>query len=134
MTRRASRGSNKNRRPSAKAGRALKAWMLAEFGDGISVPCAFGCGRVLLFSTMTKDLWPRPARRGGRYVRGNIRPACLSCNAADGARQAAMERTERQARIDARNARRRHLYALKRAQSPQEALGVPGAPGRTRAA
>lgn len=88
--------------------------MLAEFGDGISCLCSFGCGRVLLFTTMTKDLFPTPARKGGRYVKGNIRPACLSCNAADGARQSAMERTEAKLKRDARLARRRELYALRR--------------------
>lgn len=111
--RRASKGSNKNRRPPSHVGRALKAWMLAEFGDGISCPCSF-CGRPLLFSTMTKDLFPKPARRGGRYAKGNIRPACLSCNAADGARQAAIERTIERLKREARLARRRELYALRR--------------------
>lgn len=114
MPRRESKGSNKNRRPSAAAGRALKVWMLAEFGDGITAPCAFGCGRRLFYSEMTKDLHPRPARRGGRYVRGNVRPACLSCNARDGARSAAIERTEAKVKRDARNARRRELRAQRR--------------------
>lgn len=105
--------TNRNERGSASARRALKAWMLAEFGDGISTACVF-CGRVLLFSTMTKDRFPRPGRKGGRYVKGNVRPACLSCNAAEGARQAAIERTEAEARRQARNARRRELYAIRR--------------------
>lgn len=136
MTRRASRGSNKNRRPAAHIGRALKAWMLAEFGDGISAPCSF-CGCALLFSTMTKDLFPIPARRGGRYRRGNIRPACLSCNARDGARQAAIERTEREERRRHRNARRRELYAIrgeKAAQRPSEPFSEPAVAASTQAA
>lgn len=111
--RRASKGSNKNRRPSARAGRALKAWMLAEFGDGITAPCAF-CQRHLFWTEITKDLHPKPARKGGRYVKGNVRPACMSCNAADGARRAAEERTIERLKREARLARRRHLYALRR--------------------
>jgi hypothetical protein len=87
--------------------------MLATFGDGISAPCAF-CGRHLLYSQMTKDRFPKPGRKGGKYVKGNVRPACLSCNAAEGARQAAIERTEREERRKLRNARRRELYALKK--------------------
>lgn len=112
MTRRASRGSNKNRRPPAHVGRALKAWMLAEFGDGITAPCSF-CERPLLWSEMTKDLWPKPARKGGRYVRGNIRPACMSCNARDGAKRAAEERTIERLKHEARLRRRRELYAVR---------------------
>lgn len=113
--RRASRGSNKNRRPNSYSSRALKTWMLSKFGDGITVPCHGSCGRTNLFySEFTKDLYPIPARRGGKYVKGNVRPMCMSCNAADGARQAALERAAQKARRDARNARRRELYALKK--------------------
>lgn len=105
--------TNRNERGSAKQRRELKTWMLAEFGDGISVSCSF-CDRTLLFSQITKDRFPRPGRRGGRYVKGNVRPACLSCNASEGARQAAIERTERRLKHEARLARRRELYAQKR--------------------
>lgn len=87
--------------------------MLAEFGDGISVTCSF-CPRVLVWSTMTKDRFPIPGRKGGKYAKGNVRPACLSCNASEGARQAAIERTEAKARRDAINARRRERYAQKK--------------------
>lgn len=111
--RRASKGSNKNRRPPARVGRALKAWMLAEFGDGVTAPCAF-CQRRLFWTDITKDLYPKPARSGGRYVKGNIRPACMGCNAADGARRAAEERTIERLKREARLARRRQLYALRR--------------------
>lgn len=111
--RRANRGSNKNEVPSAEVRRALNTWMLGTFGDGITAPCAF-CQRELLFSEITRDRYPIPGRKGGRYVQGNIRPACLSCNASDGARQAALERAKAKVRRDARNARRRELYAEKR--------------------
>jgi formylmethanofuran dehydrogenase subunit E len=89
--------------------------MLSFFGDGISVPCHGTCGReTLLYSEFTKDLYPIPARKGGRYVKGNVRPMCMSCNAADGARQAALERKEAMEKRNARNARRRELYAQRK--------------------
>lgn len=110
--RRASRGSNKNRRPNSYASRALKTWMLSHFGDGLTVPCHGTCGRQnLLYSEFTKDLYPIPARKGGKYVKGNVRPMCMSCNAADGARQAALERKEAMEKKNARNAKRRERYA-----------------------
>lgn len=113
MVRRATKTGNKNQRPNSYAGRALKVWMLAEFGDGITVPCSFGCGRMLFYSEITKDRFPIPGRKGGRYAKGNVRPACMSCNAREGARQAALERAIVEARLQARNARRRALYALR---------------------
>lgn len=113
--RRESRGSNKNRRPNSYKSRELKVWMLREFGDGITVPCHGTCGRQdLLYSQFTKDLYPIPARRGGKYEKGNVRPMCMSCNAADGARQAALERKEAMEKRNARNARRREQYALRK--------------------
>lgn len=115
MARRVNRGGNKNDVPSAAERRALKAWMLAEFGDGITAPCA-GCGRELLWSEITRDRYPRPGRKGGKYVRGNIRPMCVSCNSADGAKQAALERAAAEVKRLARNARRRELYASRRAE------------------
>jgi hypothetical protein len=117
--------TNRNERGSAASRRALKVWMLATFGDGISAPCAF-CGRELLYSQITKDRFPIPGRRRGKYVRGNVRPACLSCNAAEGARQAAIERTEAKAKRDARNARRRARYAERKAVRPADELSRPG--------
>ena len=113
--RRESRGSNKNRRPNSYDSRKLKTWMLAHFGDGITVPCHGTCGRQNLFySEFTKDLYPIPARRGGRYTKENCRPLCLSCNASEGARSAAAERREAKQKLLARNARRRELYAEKK--------------------
>lgn len=78
-------------------------------GDGITVPCSF-CDRELLYSEITRDRYPKPGRKGGKYVQGNIRPACMSCNASDGAKSAAAER----AKIKAQNARRRERYAARR--------------------
>jgi hypothetical protein len=109
--RRASRGSNKNDVPSAAERRALKTWMLGTMGDGITVECAGPCGRQLLFSEITRDRYPVPGRKGGKYQKGNIRPMCVSCNSSDGARALAEERRRR----NARNARRRERYAQNKA-------------------
>jgi hypothetical protein len=114
MARRATKTGNKNQRPNSQIGRELKVWMLAEFGDGITVPCSFGCGRQLFFSEITKDRYPVPGRKGGRYTKDNIRPACMSCNAREGARQAALERAIQRAKCEVRNARRRMRYMLRR--------------------
>lgn len=107
MVRRANRGGNKNEIPSWKARLALNTWMLGHFGDGITVECQGDCGRMLFFSEITRDRHPIPGRKGGRYVKGNIRPMCLSCNSAEGARSAAEERRKHQDQL----ARRRERYA-----------------------
>lgn len=114
MVRRATKTGNGNQRGGAAQRRELKVWMLAEFGDGITVECAFGCGRRLFYSEITKDRFPVPGRKGGKYVKGNVRPACMSCNAREGAKQAALERAIEAAKREARNARRRLLYGLRR--------------------
>lgn len=75
-------------------------------GNGLTVPCAF-CGRELLFSEITRDRFPKPGHKGGKYVKGNIRPACLSCNSADGARQLAEKKRKHKERL----AKRRAAYA-----------------------
>lgn len=120
--RRANRGSNKNDVPSAEVRRALNVWMLGTFGDGITAPCAF-CGRALLCSEITRDRYPKPGRKGGKYVKGNIRPACMGCNASDGARQAALERAKAKVLRDARNARRRAKYAQRRSEGLETSRG-----------
>lgn len=74
---------NGNQRGSSYARRRRKLWILATFGDGISVLC-FNCDVVLLYSTLTVDRIT-PGARGGTYRRGNIRPACLACNSSLGA-------------------------------------------------
>jgi len=76
--------SNKNVSGSSYDRRARKRWLLNEFGDGETVPCSFECGTILTFETLTVDRFPIPGREGGRYVHGNIRPACMPCNEADG--------------------------------------------------
>lgn len=76
----ATRGTtNRNDRGSAESRRIRKQWLLDTFGDGITAPCAF-CAEPVEFTTMTVDRYPLPGCQGGRYVRGNIRPACAPCN------------------------------------------------------
>jgi hypothetical protein len=70
-------------RGSASDRRARKRWLLATFGDGETCPC-FACGVTLTHITLTVDRIV-PGALGGRYVRGNIRPACRRCNCSIGA-------------------------------------------------
>lgn len=76
--------TNTNVRGSAEARRARKVWLLEKFGDGVTALCSFGCGTALTFETITVDRYPVPGCHGGRYTRGNIRPACGPCNSAVG--------------------------------------------------
>lgn len=116
--------SNTNARGSAANRRNLTAWMLNTFGDGTTCLCAFGCGTVLDATTLTKDRYPIPGRKGGRYVRGNVRPACGHCNSVHGSQEAARERAQAKARKEARNAAARARYAAKKA-SPGQGRGLP---------
>lgn len=84
--------TNSNDRGSSRNRRDRKVWLLFEFGDGERADCAFGCGTVLTLATITVDRFPIPGCRGGRYVRGNIRPACGPCNSSHGGRLRAEER------------------------------------------
>lgn len=77
--------SNTNARGGSPARRSRKQWLLDTFGDGEKAPCGFGCGAVLTLETMSVDRYPIPGVMGGRYVRGNIRVACIPCNSAHGA-------------------------------------------------
>ena len=76
--------SNGNDRGSSAQRRTRKLWLLATFGDGEKALCAFGCGTLVTFETITVDRFPVPGCQGGRYVRGNIRPACGPCNSVHG--------------------------------------------------
>lgn len=42
------------------------------------------CGTMLTFETLYVDRFPVTGAEGGRYVRGNIRPACGPCNSYHG--------------------------------------------------
>lgn len=72
--------TNKNVTGSSADRRARKTWLLKEFGDGVVAMCAFGCGTELTFDTLTVDRFPVSGCDGGKYVHGNIRPACGPCN------------------------------------------------------
>lgn len=79
--------SNKNETGSSYSRRIRKLWLLDNFGNGIKAPCMLRCspaceGTVSL-ATITVDRII-PGCRGGRYIRSNIRPACLPCNTLDG--------------------------------------------------
>lgn len=78
--------TNRNDRGSASDRHARKLWLLKTFGDGASATCAFDCGAVLTLETITVDRYPVLGCDGGRYVHGNIRPACGPCNYSHGAR------------------------------------------------
>jgi len=68
---------NGNQRGSATDRRRRKVWIFERFGvDGI-VTCAF-CSVPMLPEDATVDRIV-PGCRGGRYVQGNIRPACRPC-------------------------------------------------------
>jgi len=93
MTTPTKRGTtNTNARGSALARRRRKQWLLDNFGDGVTAPCSFECGVLVDFDTITVDRFPVAGCDGGRYVRGNIRPGCGTCNSADGGRMGARRR------------------------------------------
>ena len=54
-------------------------------GRGEAACRCYRCGVLLTVDTVTVDRII-PGRRGGRYVRNNIRPACGPCNSETGAR------------------------------------------------
>jgi len=79
-----SRGSSRNRLRrklwllSPEASAEINGEIVYFGGDGETVPCWLGCGRVLTFATVESDrIVP-----GGPYRRGNVAPACRPCNLA----------------------------------------------------
>lgn len=78
--------TNRNDRGSSYARRERKLWLLSAAagfgGDGVTVRC-YRCPTMLTLAMLTVD------RRlagilGGTYVRSNIRPCCMTCNAVTG--------------------------------------------------
>ncbi len=86
-----SRPSDNDPRGSAESRRRRKIFLLNEFGDGYTAPCAV-CEIELDYHTVTADRWPILGCDGGRYIRSNIRPACLHCNSSEGAKEGARRR------------------------------------------
>lgn len=84
------RGStNSNDRGSSYARRARKIWLLLTFNPELGpdkAMCAYECGTIVTFETITVDRFPIRGADGGRYTRDNIRPACGDCNTGDGSR------------------------------------------------
>jgi hypothetical protein len=76
--------SNKNVTGNSTDRRRRRQWLLDTFGDGTVVQCAFGCGTELERDTLTVDRFPVAGCDGGKYVHGNIRPACGPCNYGEG--------------------------------------------------
>lgn len=102
----ATRGtSNSNARGNSRDRAARRRWLVTawradqdlKFHDANGVTVAYGvpigegapacrcyrCGTLLTEQTVTVDRIV-PGCKGGRYVRGNIRPACAGCNSETG--------------------------------------------------
>jgi hypothetical protein len=79
--------SNGNQTGSAKNRAVRRTWLLTTFGDGVTASCALANGPWCLgtvdSTTLTVDRIV-PGCKGGRYIRGNIRPACGPCNSRHG--------------------------------------------------
>lgn len=79
--------SNGNQTGSAKNRAVRRKWLLETFGDGVIASCALANGPWCLgtvdSATLTVDRIV-PGCKGGRYIRGNIRPACGPCNSRHG--------------------------------------------------
>lgn len=66
--------------------RRRKLWLIEEYGwpDPVDplrgLVCCWKCGVPMTFEDITVDRFPVPGCDGGRYERGNIRPACRHCN------------------------------------------------------
>lgn len=83
-----SRGtSNSNVRGNVKDRIARKNYLLTVFESdhGIGTCRCYRCGKVLSITTLTVDRI-KPGCLGGKYIRLNIRPACMTCNRETGAR------------------------------------------------
>jgi hypothetical protein len=77
--------SNRNDRGNTKQRLKRRLWILEHFASDVAgyVRC-YRCGIRLTESTMTIDRIV-PGCQGGKYVPGNIRPACGPCNSLAGA-------------------------------------------------
>lgn len=64
------------------------------FARAVAACRCYRCGVLLTVDTVTADRI-KPGCQGGTYVRSNLRPACLSCNAIEGVRIRERLRAER---------------------------------------
>lgn len=97
--------TNQNHRGNTKDRRSRRRWLVKTFradvdlspadssymeiagvvvGDGVPACRCYRCGILLTEDKVTVDRVV-PGCQGGRYVRGNIRPACAGCNSETGA-------------------------------------------------
>lgn len=86
--------TNGSVRGSSYDRRARKAWLVKTFASNIPRCCrCYRCGVLLTDDEGIRpwvDAQPItvdrivPGCRGGKYVRGNIRPACADCNSETG--------------------------------------------------
>lgn len=79
--------TNSNSRGNSRDRARRRQWLLDEFGDGTQADCRLRlsekCLEVVTFTTVSADRIDA-GRDGGRYVRGNIQPACLPCQSLQG--------------------------------------------------
>lgn len=81
--------SNGNARGNSRDRAARRRWLVtawqADYYVGVDTPACrcYRCGTLLTEQTVTVDRIV-PGCKGGRYVRGNIRPACAGCNSETG--------------------------------------------------
>ena len=59
--------TNRNDRGSAADRRRRREWLVAEFGDGVTVVCST-CPAVLTVETVTADRYPLAGCEGGRVA------------------------------------------------------------------
>lgn len=74
--------SNSNTRGNTASRRSRRRWLLQNWGWSTWAPC-FHCGKALTENELTLDRIV-PGILGGGYDRGNLRPACISCNSIEG--------------------------------------------------
>lgn len=79
--------SNTNARGNVASRRARRVWLISRegWGSGFGWTLCVFCGCELRMDNITVDRII-PGILGGTYERGNIRPACLRCNAIEGSR------------------------------------------------
>lgn len=77
--------SNSNARGNSVDRRARRRWLIATYQSDLhpAMCRCYRCGALLSEETVTVDRIV-PGKKGGRYRRNNIRPACARCNSETG--------------------------------------------------